>query len=157
MKAYLFGVILLILISACTGEQTNYPAPILEEKQEAIDSSSERLSEESYPDSLEEQGEESLPQQEDVLLEDLENLNIYVSTVIDGDTIRISTGERVRFICIDTPEKGEYYYTEATNYLKGLILNEEITLVKDVSEIDRYGRLLRYIYLRDTFINYELV
>src|SRR3989338_309508 len=100
MKAYLLGLVFFLLISTCTGEQANPPAPVLEEKQEAINNSSERLSEESYPENLEEQGEESLPQQGDVPLEDLGNSNIYVNTVIDGDTIKISTGERVRLICI---------------------------------------------------------
>ncbi|MFH1365513.1 MAG: thermonuclease family protein [archaeon] len=87
-----------------------------------------------------------------------EESNLFtVTRIIDGDTIEISTGKRVRLICIDTPERGEYYYSEASNYLVDLILNEEVELVKDISETDRYGRLLRYIYLEDeTFVN-ELI
>jgi len=80
-----------------------------------------------------------------------------VTRIIDGDTIEIETGERVRLICIDTPEQGEEGYSEAKNYLENLILNEDVKLVKDISETDRYGRLLRYIYLEDgTFVN-ELI
>lgn len=72
-----------------------------------------------------------------------------VTRVIDGDTIEISTGERVRLICVDTPETSEYYYKEAKDYLTNLILNKEIKLEKDISETDMYGRLLRYIYTKE--------
>ncbi len=81
-----------------------------------------------------------------------------VTYVVDGDTLDIDTGERIRLICIDTPERGEYYYSEAKEYLKSLTLNKEVDLVKDISETDRYGRLLRYIYLTDgTFVNELMV
>lgn len=83
--------------------------------------------------------------------------SLKVTYIVDGDTLDISTGERVRLICIDTPERGEYYYSEASDYLESLALNKEVDLVKDKSETDRYGRLLRYIYLKDrTFVN-ELI
>lgn len=85
--------------------------------------------------------------------------NLYtVTKVVDGDTIELSSGERVRLVCIDTPERGEDGYSEATDYLRGLILNKDVELVKDISETDRYGRLLRYIYLEDgTFVNERVV
>lgn len=80
-----------------------------------------------------------------------------VTRVIDGDTIEIETGERVRLTCIDTPETYEEKYKEAKDYLIELILNKEVKLVKDVSETGKYGRLIRYIYLEDgTFVN-ELI
>lgn len=80
-----------------------------------------------------------------------------VSRVIDGDTIELSNGETVRLICIDTPETDEPGYQEAKNYLKNLALGKSVRLEKDVSEVDRYGRLLRYVYLGDLFVNGELV
>jgi len=80
-----------------------------------------------------------------------------VSRVIDGDTIELSSGEKVRLICIDTPETDEPGFQEAKNYLAGLVLNKEVVLEKDVSETDRYGRLLRYVYLGSLFVNGELV
>jgi len=86
---------------------------------------------------------------------ELDNL-IKVTRIIDGDTIELETGERVRLICIDTPERGEDGYNEASSYLKSLILNEDIKLVKDISDKDRYGRLLRYIYVDGDFVN-ELI
>jgi len=80
-----------------------------------------------------------------------------VTRIIDGDTIELFNGEKVRLICIDTPERGEDYYEEASDYLEDLILNENVELVKDISETDRYGRLLRYIYLDGKFINKKVV
>lgn len=84
-----------------------------------------------------------------------------VVTVIDGDTIDVeSQGQefRVRYIGVDTPERDEPFYEEATEANRKMVDGEEIILVKDVSETDRYGRLLRYIYLPDgTFVNAELI
>jgi micrococcal nuclease len=82
---------------------------------------------------------------------------IVVTRVIDGDTVVIQGGDRVRYIGIDTPEIGEHYYAEATAKNKELVNGKEVRLVKDVSETDQYGRLLRYIYVGDLFVNAELV
>ncbi len=81
--------------------------------------------------------------------------------VIDGDTIEVDLQGReyrVRYIGVDTPERDEPFYTEATNANRALVEDQEIILVRDVSETDKYGRLLRYIYLQDgTFVNAELI
>lgn len=86
-----------------------------------------------------------------------------VTYIVDGDTIDVellSTGEtkRVRYIGMDTPERGAFYYQEATDANAALVEGQTVILIKDVSETDRFGRLLRYIYLEDgTFVNAELV
>lgn len=83
-----------------------------------------------------------------------------VTRVVDGDTIVVDLNGRnykVRFIGVDTPERGRPYYLEATEKTKELCLGKEVRLVKDVSETDKYGRLLRYVYIGDTFVNAELV
>lgn len=83
--------------------------------------------------------------------------------VVDGDTIDVEiNGQvyRVRYIGIDTPEMTtqiEYFGKEASVKNAGLVSGETVTLVKDVSETDRYGRLLRYVFVGNTFVNYELV
>lgn len=80
-----------------------------------------------------------------------------VKRVIDGDTIVLDNNQRVRLICIDTPEKNEFYYQEAKNRLTDLIDEKYIVLEIDVSNKDRYGRLLRYVYHGKEFVNLELV
>ena len=86
---------------------------------------------------------------------------IIVSRVIDGDTFELSSGEIIRLICIDSPEKTQKGYEEANQFLSDLILNKEPRLEKDVSDKDEYGRLLRYVYVNDSnkevFVNKELV
>jgi len=80
--------------------------------------------------------------------------------IVDGDTIDVAIGDqtyRVRYIGMDTPEKDEAYYWLATGENQNLVYSKQVTLVKDVSETDRYDRLLRYVFVGDTFVNYELV
>jgi len=89
-----------------------------------------------------------------------------VTRVIDGDTIEVDiagTIYKVRYIGIDTPElddkRPEFsaLAQEATRYNRQLVERGTVRLEKDVSETDRYGRLLRYVYVGDIFINAELV
>lgn len=85
-----------------------------------------------------------------------------VFNVIDGDTIDVLYGGtvyRVRYIGIDTPELSpeECYAQEAKARNQELVLGQHVTMVKDVSETDRYGRLLRYVYQGITFVNAQLV
>lgn len=89
-----------------------------------------------------------------------------VSKVIDGDTIDVvyndGTTARVRYIGIDTPEPyrdGEpaCYSAEATAANRTLVEDKKVTLVPDAEETDRFGRLLRYVYVEDTFVQAELV
>jgi micrococcal nuclease len=81
-----------------------------------------------------------------------------VAKVIDGDTITLEDGRKVRYIGIDAPEvHGDCFAQEATQKNKELVLNKRVQLVKDKSEVDRYGRLLRYVYVNDIFVNNTLV
>lgn len=73
-----------------------------------------------------------------------------VARVVDGDTVVLSDGSRVRFIGVDTPESTtttEFYGKEASDYTKGQLTGKTVYLERDVSETDRYGRLLRYVWL----------
>lgn len=83
--------------------------------------------------------------------------NFTVKEVVDGDTIVLSGGQRVRLIGINTPEKGMYFFDEAREVLEAMVLGKEVILEKDISEADRYGRLLRYVYVEDLFVNLEMV
>ncbi len=78
-----------------------------------------------------------------------------VTKVIDGDTVELSTGERLRYIGMDTPElkSKDCYSQEATARNKELVEGKEVELEKDVSETDRYGRLLRYVHVEGQMVN----
>jgi micrococcal nuclease len=86
-----------------------------------------------------------------------------VSGVIDGDTIEVVIGNKkykVRYIGMDTPEATteiEYFGKEATEKNAELVGGKVVTLVKDVSEVDQYDRLPRYVFVGDVFVNYEIV
>ena len=92
-----------------------------------------------------------------------------VSSIVDGDTIKISDSwdqYTIRLIGIDTPEtkdprkEVECFGEEATLHLTKLIENQNLILKSDSTQddIDRYGRLLRYVFLEDgTNINLEMI
>lgn len=83
----------------------------------------------------------------------IEGETAWVTKVVDGDTIKISTGWMVRLVGIDTPETVDprrpigCFGKEASNQVKSLLSQKEVILQKDVSETDKYQRLLRYVYL----------
>lgn len=99
--------------------------------------------------------------------------SIKIVRIIDGDTFEIESGEKVRLIGIDTPEKYESKKLNndseiskkdkelikklgdlSSKYTENELLNKKIKLVPDStnSNKDRYGRLLRYVYLNDTLL-----
>ncbi|MBI4080304.1 MAG: thermonuclease family protein [Candidatus Levybacteria bacterium] len=88
---------------------------------------------------------------------------VKVIKVVDGDTIEISGGKTLRYIGIDTPETVDprrpvqCFGKEASEKNTSLVLGATIGIEKDVSETDRYGRLLRYVYKDNIFINELLV
>lgn len=88
-----------------------------------------------------------------------------VVDVIDGDTIKVLLDDdgliySTRYIGMNTPEDTsqiEYFGPEATRRNRELVAFKKVTLVKDVSEKDRFGRLLRYIIADNVFVNHQLV
>ena len=96
-----------------------------------------------------------------------------VLRVVDGDTIVVNRGrgeERVRYIGMNTPETVdpgspvEWMGPEAAAANRRLVDGQEVVLERDISEVDRYGRLLRYVWVADAntlsgllFVNLELV
>jgi len=86
-----------------------------------------------------------------------------VVRIIDGDTFEINGGIKVRLIGIDTPEMKNQNKTidcfaqESKRKLETMIGGKEVVLVKDISETDKYGRLLRYVYLGNEMVNDTLV
>ena len=80
-----------------------------------------------------------------------------VVSVIDGDTIELQGGRRVRYLGIDTPESGEYYADEAASRNIELVEGKIVELQSGKRNEDEYGRLLRYVYVDGIFVNAELV
>ncbi|MEK6842779.1 MAG: thermonuclease family protein, partial [Nanoarchaeota archaeon] len=81
---------------------------------------------------------------------------VHVSRIIDGDTI-IGNNESIRLLGINTPERGEKYYSEAKEFLESLILNKTVQLKFGKDKKDRYNRTLAYIFLGNKNINLEIV
>lgn len=89
-----------------------------------------------------------------------------VVRVVDGDTIEVfigTTRHKVRYIGMNTPETVDprrpiqCFGQEASNKNKQLVSGKVVEMEKDVSETDRYGRLLRYVYVDGIMVNAELV
>ncbi|MCX5697962.1 MAG: thermonuclease family protein [Candidatus Omnitrophica bacterium] len=96
---------------------------------------------------------------------------------MDGDTLVLEGGERVRLIGMDTPElhESQKLYRDsqrshqdvhtiqklgrrAYEFTKNLVEGKRVSLEFDAEKHDRYGRLLAYVYLKDgTFVNAEIV
>ena len=86
-----------------------------------------------------------------------------VTRVVDGDTIEIEGGEKIRYLGIDTPETVDprkpvqCFGIEASKKNKELVEGKTVHLEKDITDRDKYSRLLRYVWVGDLFINLELV
>jgi len=87
-----------------------------------------------------------------------------VRWVNDGDTVVLTTGQRVRYIGLNAPEidhedqKAEPFGYPAKSFNKELVLSGKIRLEYDTERFDRYGRLLAYVFLDDgTFLNIRLL
>jgi len=103
--------------------------------------------------------------------------DILVKRAVDGDTLVLENGERVRLIGIDTPEMHEsdklYRDSQKTQqdiksiqklgrrayeFTKSMVEGKRVSLEFDVERRDKYDRLLTYVYLKDgTFLNAEIV
>ncbi len=99
-----------------------------------------------------------------------ENTFYKVSKISDGDTFYVKTENsekfKIRLIGIDAPEsynvgkkfRKEYFGKEAKIFVTNLLKNKKVKLTFDVQKIDRYGRILAYIYLENgVFLNQYLV
>ena len=88
-----------------------------------------------------------------------------VTHIVDGDTLdaileccECIPTFRVRLLAIDTPERGECYYSEASEALAGMVDGQRVGLERDTSERDGFGRLLRHIYTESgDWVNATLV
>lgn len=83
-----------------------------------------------------------------------------VTRVIDGDTIDVNiNGEvvRVRYVGINTPERDEDCYSLASDANAAFVEGKTVRLVRDITDTDRFDRILRYIYVGDLFVNEAMI
>ena len=86
--------------------------------------------------------------------------DVEVKRVIDGDTLDLTDGRRIRLLGINTPEIGRTFKVEATNALKDLTKTGKITIEYDGPKekaIGRYKRTLAYVHCNGVFVNGEIV
>ena len=88
----------------------------------------------------------------------------FVMRVIDGDTLELSTGEKVRLIGVDTPETVhptkpvQHFGKEASAFTKRLVEGKTVRLEYDQQHTDKYDRTLAYVYLMDgRMVNAEII
>jgi micrococcal nuclease len=89
---------------------------------------------------------------------------VRVKHVVDGDTLLLNNGERVRLIGVDTPETKhpqkpvEHFGEEAYRFTQRMVEGKDVRLEYDQTRRDRYGRILAYVFLMDgTFVNAEII
>ena len=156
-----FALILTLFLGSAyvAGIKEGITSPSPEETISQVDNGTPTLSEEE-----EKEEEEDTEVGGQVAGEQVEEKDTFlVIRVVDGDTIEIEGGQKVRYIGIDTPETVhpskpvECFGQEASAKNKELVEGKRVRLEKDISETDKYGRLLRYIWLGDIFVNDFLV
>jgi micrococcal nuclease len=90
-------------------------------------------------------------------------LDAKVTRVVDGDTMKLTIDgkkETVRLLLVDTPEsvnpnipEPQPFAIEASNFAKKMLTNKDVQIELDVSERDKYGRLLCYLYIDGKMFN----
>ena len=82
----------------------------------------------------------------------------YCPYVVDGDTLDVEGVGRIRFVGVNTPERGEHGYQEAKDYVKSTCLGKTVYLdIDDEKHYDKYGRVLAVVYAGNVNINQELL
>lgn len=84
-----------------------------------------------------------------------------VDRIVDGDTVVLTSGERIRYILVDTPEttngKNDCWGSQASDHNAAMVLDQMVTLTYDVECEDVYGRLLAYVEVGGLEVNRTLL
>ena len=84
--------------------------------------------------------------------------SVRVTRVVDGDTVNVCCPQaRVRLLGIDTPERGEPLFQEATAMTARLTIGQSVRMERCEEDADQYGRLLRHLFVGERHVNRELV
>lgn len=88
---------------------------------------------------------------------------VVVERVVDGDTLLLANGERVRLLGVNTPETKhpskpvEPFGEEASAFTRAMVEGRTVRLELDRERRDAYGRILAYVYIDQRFLNEELI
>jgi micrococcal nuclease len=82
---------------------------------------------------------------------------IAVANVVDGDTIELADGRKIRYIGMNTPERDQPYYEEAKEMNRRLVEGQAIRLELDTESLDKYGRTLAYVWIGEVMVNLEIM
>jgi micrococcal nuclease len=77
--------------------------------------------------------------------------------IYSGERIKLSSGQKVRYIGIDAPGEGDFFFEECRQANKKLIEGKQITIEYDARRKDGDGDLLGYVYAGDVFVNAQLL
>lgn len=80
-----------------------------------------------------------------------------VTRVLDGDTIELEDGTRVRYEGVDAPENQEAYGLSSTKLNQELVGGREVLVVPAESQTDPYGRVLAFVYVAGVFVNEKMI
>jgi len=87
-----------------------------------------------------------------------ESETAHIERIIDGDTVEAENrNESIRLLGINTPERGEFLYLEAKEFLESMVLNKTVVLKFGKDRYDKYDRTLAYVFLDNKNVNQELV
>jgi micrococcal nuclease len=84
-------------------------------------------------------------------------LTVKIANVIDGDTLDLADGQRIRYLGVNTPEREQAGYNEAKSLNQRLVKGKTVQVEFDVEKTDQYGRTLAYIWADGVLVNRELL
>ena len=87
-----------------------------------------------------------------------ENKQFVVTKVLDGDTILLVNGGKIRFLGIDAFEHDQNIYgIKGKDFLSMILLNKSVCIETDLQKTDIYGRTLGYVFINKSFVNEEIL
>jgi micrococcal nuclease len=120
------------------------------EKKKAKEEEEKKLAEEKEKKEAEEKAKAEKLKKQQALVEEFGLEEVIVARAVDGDTLELKDGRKIRLVGVNTPEsttRTEEYGKEASKYTAEELEGKKVWIQKDVSDTDRYDRHLRVIWL----------
>lgn len=159
-RAYSISVLFLVSLQLLVGCSTNNSDIVIGKNIKQVIEDEKKIDGRSISDNKKEDSKTNRDIKEDLSakyktydLSDKEKVKVL--RVIDGDTFELTNGSKVRLIGVNTPETVkantpvQAYGKEASDFTKKMLTGKTVYMAKDVGDTDKYGRLLRYVFLED--------